>query len=83
MPALRVFLGQFYVYCQNMSLRKSIAIPCFPFDPTGPAQGQGYRQRNGFKSFAEGMNNFYLDMKKEKNGVSPKFRFWKLRLFGN
>lgn len=66
MPALRVFLGQFYFYCQNMSLRKSIAIPCFPFIPTGPAQGQGYRQRNGFKSFAEGMNNFYLEMKKEK-----------------
>lgn len=83
MPALRVFLRQFYFYCQNMSLRKSIAIPCFPSIPTAPAQGPRYSQRNRFKSFAEGMNNFYLETKKEKNGVSPKFRFWKLRLFGN
>lgn len=83
MPALRVFLRQFYFYCQNMSLRKSIAIPCFPSIPTSPAQGPRYSQRNRFKSFAEGMNIFYLEMKKEKNGVSPKFRLWKLRLFGN
>lgn len=66
MPALRVFLGQFYFYYQNMSLRKSIALPCFPSIPIAPAQEQGYSQRNRFMSFAEGMNNFYLEMKKEK-----------------
>lgn len=40
-----------------------------------PSTGQGYRQRNGFKSFAEGMNNFYLEMKKEKMEFHQSFGF--------
>ena len=66
MSILRVFLGQFSLYYQNTSLRKLIALPCFPSIPTAPAQEQGYSQRSRFTSFAEGMNNFYLEMKKEK-----------------
>lgn len=46
LPVLKAFLGEFYFYCQNVSLRKSIAMPCFPSILTAIAKGQGYIQRN-------------------------------------